>query len=140
MNKKSYQTEQKRMILAFLSENQGHHVTVGMIQAHTKEKGCSVGLATIYRNLDKFVDNGMVLKYNLPEEACSYYQFLGQPFKRSEYYFLICVKCGRIIPLPYSHINSFFTYIQEQQHFRLDNTKTILYGYCKKCNATNRIG
>ena len=130
---RNYKTEQREIIITFLCKNQGHHVTAGMIHEYIKEVGLSVGLATLYRYLDKLTENGVVLKYVVPGETSACYQYLGQPLMRSGYYFLVCVKCGKIIPLPRCYMESFLIRIQEEQHFDLDNSKTILYGYCENC-------
>ncbi len=132
---RSYKTKQKELLVAFLRDHQGHHVTVELIRQHFREKGQTVGLTTLYRNLDKLVESGAVIKYVIPKGTGACYQYLEQPVNHSKYYYLMCIECGKIIPLPCGHLEALSIHIGDEYHFRLDSAKTILYGYCGSCHA-----
>ena len=122
-----------------LREYKNCHATVEMIGQYLKEKGEPVGLSTLYRNVDTLVESGAVLKYIMPKATCACYQLLEQRVDHSEYYYLICVACGRVTPLQYSHLEGMHAYIQDKCCFILDCSKTILYGYCGSCAAMGKI-
>ena len=46
---------------------------------------------------------------------------------------LVCLKCGRFIPLECSRLEAFFDHISEEHGFELDRHHMILYGYCGCC-------
>ncbi|MBU5425951.1 transcriptional repressor [Tissierella pigra] len=131
--RKSYNTKQKKLIISYLQENKDRHVTVEMIADYLNNKGESVGQTTIYRNLDKLVKDGIVLKFIEPEDMRSHYQYLEKSYDNSDYYHLICVGCGQGVRLNCNHINELTIHMQEKHGFNLDRDRTILYGYCEEC-------
>ena len=58
-----YKTKQRDHILQFLIENQSRHVTVDDVVDHLKQSGNPVGKATVYRYMDKLVNQGDVRKF-----------------------------------------------------------------------------
>lgn len=54
-----YRTKQRDHILQFLIENQSRHVTVDDVVDHLKQSGNPVGKATVYRYMDKLVNQEM---------------------------------------------------------------------------------
>ena len=60
-----YNTRQKENLLAFLVKNKERHTNVQEISAYLSGEGISVGTATIYRQLDRLVEQGIVRKYIL---------------------------------------------------------------------------
>ena len=63
--KNTYQTKQMKELRDFLIAREGRHVTVKDICRYFDEVGKPVGTATVYRNLEKMVEAGMVAKYCL---------------------------------------------------------------------------
>ena len=57
-----YNTKQKEKLLEYLIENKDKHVNVQTISAYMASEGISLGTATIYRRLDKLVEQGIVRK------------------------------------------------------------------------------
>ena len=47
-------------LISYLKKEEGRHVTVSEISDYFTEKGISVGTTTIYRNLEKMVEEGIV--------------------------------------------------------------------------------
>lgn len=132
-SRKTYNTKQKNLILSCLHENQGRHVTVEMIIDYLKDKNESVGQTTVYRNLDKLVKDGVVLKFAAPGGMGACYEYLEQLQSHLNHYHLVCVECGQTIHLHCNHIDQLSAHIQEEHHFSLDGLKTILYGRCESC-------
>lgn len=65
-----YKTKQRDHILQFLIENQSRHVTVDDVVDHLKQSGNPVGKATVYRYMDKLVNQGDVRKFLLEDSSC----------------------------------------------------------------------
>ena len=63
--KAPYQTKQMKQILAYLQTIEGTHVTAADVCSYFKEQGINVGTTTVYRNLEKMVEQGLVAKYNV---------------------------------------------------------------------------
>ena len=65
MAKAQYKTKQMAELISYLKKEEGRHVTVSEISDYFTEKGISVGTTTIYRNLEKMVEEGIVAKYTV---------------------------------------------------------------------------
>ena len=55
-----YQTKQMKQILAYLQTIEGTHVTAADVCSYFKEQGINVGTTTVYRNLEKMVEQRLV--------------------------------------------------------------------------------
>ena len=58
-----YNTQQKTELISFLKSMQGKHVSVNQIVEHLADIDVQIGLTTIYRQLNKLVEQGFVKKY-----------------------------------------------------------------------------
>lgn len=67
--KAPYQTKQMKQILAYLQTIEGTHVTAADVCSYFKEQGINVGTTTVYRNLEKMVEQRLVAKYNVMGRA-----------------------------------------------------------------------
>lgn len=139
MNSKSeYKTKQREDILSYLQENEGKHITVNDVYEHLKEKNLCVGQTTIYRNLEKLVDNGLVNKYivdiNMP--ACFEYINPESHVCNDICFHMRCEKCGTLIHTHCDELKSIISHIQAEHNFILDPKRTVLYGICDRCRES----
>ena len=132
--KKEYQTRQKQLILTMLQGKQNEHVNAEQILSHLREIGESVGLTTVYRNLDKLVQDGVIIKYVGLEGSSASYQYIGDAAAHRNHYHLVCLQCGQLVHLNCNVIDEFAAHIQNDHHFQLDSMKTVFYGYCENCS------
>ena len=58
-----YKTKQREALLSYLMTVPGEHVTAADVCSHFRERGASIGTATVYRHLESLVDEGLVGKY-----------------------------------------------------------------------------
>lgn len=129
---KSYKTKQRDVIINALRQLNGH-TTAEALVAHLHQNGQVVGLATVYRNLDKLVNEGAVLKYTLPEGLSACYQYLDACGGEKGHSHLICTQCGGVTHLACEAVNTFATHLQQQHGYVLDKHKTVFYGRCARC-------
>ena len=71
---KRYQTRQKREIWECLSEKGSDHFTAADIAARMHQRGSSVGLTTVYRCLDRMVEEGSLRRFILDNATAACYQ------------------------------------------------------------------
>ena len=55
-----YRTKNREALLAYLRSREGEHVTVSEIHDHFRQTGSSMGVATIYRQLEQLVSEGQM--------------------------------------------------------------------------------
>ena len=133
--KHSYQTRQKELILSCLKENADRHITAEMIVSFLKDRGEPVGQTTVYRYLERLIQDSRVMKFAGPEGACACYQYVEQPENHRNHYHLVCVGCGRMIHLDCNQMDVLRKHMLSEHRFVLDSLKTILYGRCESCSG-----
>lgn len=134
MEKQKYQTKQGSQLLAYLQANPGKHITANDISTYFKGEGKSIGVATIYRHLDRFADEGVVLKYTIDSNSPACYEY-HSPTEDSAHIHCKCEKCGLLIHLLCSQFQEIEAHLQEHHQFALNPHKTVLYGLCQACQA-----
>ena len=134
--KNDYNTKQRKIILDFLKENTAH-VTALDIYEHLKTQGISIGLATIYRTLDKFVDDGLVKKFVIDEHSGACYQLLDG-VECETHFHLKCLKCGKLIHLSCNFMERMEKHIFDEHSFVVSSGKTVIYGLCADCTKTRK--
>ena len=139
MNSKSeYKTKQKEDILKYLQDNEGKHITVNDIYDHLKEMNLCVGQTTIYRNLEKLVDNGLVNKYTIDSNTPACFEYIN-PITHCENdicFHMRCEKCGVLYHTHCDELKSIIGHIKEEHDFILDPKRTVFYGICNKCKES----
>ena len=123
----SYKTKHRDEILEILQENEREHMTAGQILDELKARGVSIGVATIYRQLDRLVEEGAVNKYMVDAVTGACYEFRDGHEEKSAYVHGKCEKCGKVV-----HIEQGFS----GGGFELDCTRTLFYGICEDCRRT----
>lgn len=133
-----YKTKQREYILEFLRSCGGRHITVVEIVRHLQDSGTPVGTATVYRNLEQLVEEGMVRKYVLDGKSSACYQFLDTlPEACQEHFHLKCTQCGRLFHVSCDYLSQLEGHLLEHHGFVVDHTKTVLYGLCADCAKKN---
>ena len=130
-----YKTKQRELILSYLKNTELPHVTAGDIAAHLRSEN-PVGTATVYRQLEKMVEAGLVRKYSLDGGAC--YQYVGGDEGCREHFHLKCLSCGELIHVDCDFLCGLTPHILEHHGFEVDNSRTVMYGICCECREGGR--
>ena len=134
-SKQEYKTKQREDIIEYLQQNEGKHITVNDIYEHLKINNVAVGQTTIYRNLEKLVDTGIVNKYIVDINSPACFEYIN-PKIHSECdvcFHLRCEKCGVLLHTQCDEIKSVLNHIREEHNFIIDPKRTVFYGICDKC-------
>lgn len=130
---KEYKTKQRDLILEFFITHKSEHLTAEQVIEHLKDKGTAVGKSTVYRHLEKLVSEGSVRKYFIEEGKGACYQYIEDKEQCHNHFHLKCVECGRLIHIECGYLDETDEHILCHHNFKVDNTKTVLYGICDKC-------
>ena len=128
----NYTTKQGEAILSYIISLNGEHITAGQIAEHFDEIGFPVGLATIYRRLDKLEESGIVRKYILDGISGACYQYIIDEDSR-EYFHLKCEECGALMHLKCSLLDDVQHHVYEEHSFQINTMKTVFNGKCSRC-------
>ena len=83
-------TAARRLVLALLNDKNDHLNTEGIIKA-LRNKGFAVSVATLYQNLNKLVEAGLLVRIKGPDDLMRFDANLAP------HHHLVCTKCGKIV-------------------------------------------
>jgi len=128
-----YRTRQGDMILECLKAQGSRHMTVEDIRAALRDKGDSVGQATVYRHLDRLVREGVAVRYAGATGQGACYQYIGCGEDGRAHYHLVCSECGRMIHMECGHMDEVTAHLLEHHQFCVDRFRTVISGLCRQC-------
>lgn len=137
MSRDAYRTRQKDIILHFLKENEGRHIKVQEIYDELKKTGSPIGISTIYRYLDKLIEEGRIKRYLLDGNAAACYQYGGQHEENSHEYHLRCVKCGGLFHFQSEEIDNLSNDMRSKG-LSVNLADTVFSGKCDTCNENHK--
>ena len=121
----NYNTEQKELLLDII-KNEKHEFTVKDISNKT-----DVGLTTIYRFIDKLVQDGNLTK-EIGNDNTIYYQYLEECDHENHFY-LKCDNCGELIHVDCDCIEDLSNHIKNKHDFKINREQIIINGLCSEC-------
>lgn len=131
---KQYKTKQKELILDCIRTHQGPFITIKDITAELAARHEKVGTATIYRQLDRLEEEGIISRSTIDGIDGVCYRYLPDA-PDNVYFFLKCEQCGDLSPIDCSELQHLYEHVIEHHHVRINPSKTVLYGLCEKCLA-----
>lgn len=133
-----YKTKQQEMLLSCFKAMQGRHFTAEDVAAYFQKQNISIGIATIYRQIEKFVAMGVVQKYFLGEQNAACFQYMGEEcHKEVSHFHLKCEKCGTLIHLECHDLEQLSSHLMAEHGFALDPFRTVFYGLCENCRLAS---
>ena len=133
-NTKQYRTKQKELILSCIQAHQGAFFTSKDITSALADQGTKVGTATVYRNLERLEEEGIIARTSIEGTSSICYRFLPDA-PEDVYFFLKCEECGNLSPIDCCELQKLYEHVIEHHHVRINPTKTVLYGLCEACLA-----
>ena len=131
-NRTAYRTRAQEELLTYLKTNPGRHHTAAEIREHFDGLGTPIGTATIYRQLERFVQESIVRKYVVGPGECACYAYEEDQACESHFH-CRCDVCGRLIHLDCDELREIQAHLLEHHGFAWDSGKTVFYGVCDQC-------
>ena len=132
----TYRTRQKDKLGKFLASVRGKHLTVADVCALLRRRRKNVGATTVYRQLEKMVTEGTVIKYvtDLTTPAC--FEYIGtEDCHAPVCYHCKCEKCGKLIHVECDEIAATELHVRKHHDFVINPRRTVFYGLCGDCAA-----
>lgn len=129
-----YKTKQNKEMIAYLETRKGKHLTVSDIHEYFKAKGKAIGVTTVYRQLERMVDDGVVKKYKISNDTPACFEYIGFD-SVSEYdsYHCKCDECGKLIHLECNELKEVQKHLLNNHRFKMSAVRTVIYGVCDEC-------
>ena len=124
-----YKTKQRDEIFTYFEQHPGQYVTARELIAYADD---SMGEATVYRTLAKFVREGILHKIVNQDSGGVYYQYDPQDRHKSCFR-LECTGCGRLIRLECGFAQNMEQHIRAEHNFTVNCADTVIYGMCSDC-------
>lgn len=119
--------QRKLILLTFLESDK--HIDVRKLYSRIREKGSSIGYATVYRTMKLLTECGIAQAHHFGDGSARYEQGAGQ----NHHDHLICLNCGQIIEFENSEIEMLQDRVAGQHGFRILDHKLEIYGHCSQC-------
>lgn len=119
-------TPQRYAILEFLIEHRTHP-TADEIFRSLEDRFPNMSVATIYNNLRKFVEIGIVQEMSYGDAASRF------DFGVQKHYHAICTECGKIEDFFYPGLEDVEMASSELTGFQISEHRLEVYGLCPSC-------
>ncbi len=103
------------------------HPTADDIYSLVRMEDPNISLGTVYRNLNLLVEQGKILKIQIPHGSD---RFDG---RLDPHHHLVCEKCGQVFDIGFPNAKKLEALIMEQPDFAVTGYHLLLYGVCHKC-------
>ena len=138
MIKAAYKTRQQELLISYLEETCGKHFTAEDGRAHFEGKQISIGIATIYRQLEKLVAEGTLQKYFIDEHSAACFEYSGDDCKvETPHFHLKCELCGNLFHVECEEIQELSNHLSKEHGFAINPLRTVLYGICSSCKKSS---
>ncbi|NLB88706.1 MAG: transcriptional repressor [Syntrophomonadaceae bacterium] len=123
-------THQRAAILDVMLNNKGRHLTAEEVFNKAKEKVPNIGIATVYRTLDKLASIEVLHKTMFFGDKY-HYEVIG--IEEHHHHHIICMSCNRIIEMEEDLLHNLEAEL-ETRGFKILNHELKFYGCCPDCN------
>jgi Fur family peroxide stress response transcriptional regulator len=108
------------------------HPTAEMVHVTARQADPRIGLATVYRNLERMVDDGLIDKVTMSDGADRYDPNV------TEHVHAICDCCGEIFDISTSLSKRAQRFVADEISFEPCGCEIAVYGKCKECSCSKR--
>ena len=131
----TYMTRQQQAVLACIERFGGGCATAAELTEELHREGQSIGLTTVYRQLEKLSRQGLVHKLVTDEGAG--YQYCSHADKNA-CFLLKCEGCGAIFHMDCGHLSQLYDHLLTEHGFAINPRRTLFYGLCAKCREAQQ--
>ena len=126
-------TPQRQTILDVFLDCEGH-VEVEDLFREVQKRDSSIGVATVYRTLNLFVECGLA-RLNVLGSGQKSFEKL---YRRGHHDHLICLHCRKIVEFEHPLIEKYQLEVCQVHGFSLTQHRMEIYGTCSHCQNKRR--
>ncbi len=121
-------TAQRQAILDIINRSDKHW-DADEVAFKLKEKGISIGIATVYRGLAALAEQGLIESIQLADKK------RYERADKSHHDHLICTECGAIEEFCKPEIETLQDKVAAERGFKIQGHQLLLFGLCIGCKA-----
>ena len=130
---KEYKTKSKQQIMDYITAQQDKHFSAQQVYDYLSGEKTQINLATVYRNLDKLAEDGVLLRYKSMGSNSVMYQYAVEDKDCHNHLHMQCNRCGRIIHLECEFMHEIEEHLMREHDFSLVCEGSVILGICKEC-------
>lgn len=131
--KTEYKTKVRATLFEFLQENSDRGFSAIDLLTYLRLNIEGVNKTTVYRNLDRLCEQGIIYKYREPEHEGWFYQYSKEHSHCNTHMHGKCSLCGKLFHIEDDFIIDFQEKVQKTYGLNIDFGKTLLIGVCQNC-------
>jgi len=134
-----YKTEQKKILLDFMLNNRETPLTIEELIAlmqSSDSNSCVPGRSTIYRLMNKLVEDGTVKRFVQGNSRHFYYQIVSSEHCHHHIH-MKCTSCGKLYHMDDEDSKQLLGAVLKNTHFKVNQEETTLYGTCDTCDVAH---
>jgi len=125
-------TGSRAIILEIIRQGQGH-LDADEIYRRARARLPRLSLSTVYRNLQRFKEQGLVEEFHFDE---NHHHYEAKP--SAEHHHLICQSCGKVIEFDYPLSRHIIKNVPAARGFKVAKSELHLSGYCPQCQQESQ--
>ena len=125
-------TNQRLRILEVLESSPNRHLTAEEIYRQVKDTCPDMGLATVYRTIQLFLELQLIDRIDLNDGLVRYE--IGEAGQtKHRHHHLICRACGKVQAFEDDLLEELETKLFSELSFQVVDHEVKLFGYCREC-------
>jgi Fur family ferric uptake transcriptional regulator len=122
-------TQQRQAVIEVMHERRGEHLTAEEVLNAARQKVPNLGIATVYRTLERLAALEILYKTLLTEGR---YRYELTDLSEHQHHHILCVGCGKIFEVEEGLLDSLEDHV-EKEGFTIINHQLKIYAYCPEC-------
>jgi Fur family ferric uptake transcriptional regulator len=123
-----YRLTPQRMMVVEALHGADKHVSAEEIYAQVHARYPYANISTVYRTLELLKELGLVTEIALGDGCVRFH-----PAEKGHHHHLVCQKCGKVIDLPESALDSLEKILRDDYQFKADLKHMAVFGLCSEC-------
>ncbi|MCR5612601.1 Fur family transcriptional regulator [Treponema sp.] len=132
---KTYHTKSSELIDQFIEQKKDNGFTAIELSKYLLSRGLNLNKTTVYRNLDKLIASGRLIKLKSIINDGFIYQAAEEEKSCSDHIHFQCKNCGSVIHLDDKETKRYLQTISKKFELNLDLDSSGLYGVCSRCKS-----
>jgi Fur family transcriptional regulator, ferric uptake regulator len=121
-------TPQRRLIWEALLAEPHEHLSAEDVVTRVQERSPSVNTSTVYRTLEIFVHDGLLLRTDLGSDR-AYYELAGE----HRHHHVICQRCGKVTHVHDETLGDLRARVEKDTGYRLGEREISFFGTYPSC-------
>ena len=128
----TYMTRQQQAVLDCIRQQEGGVTATALTEALHRQ-GESIGLTTVYRQLERLAREGQI--HRIVTDEGTFFQYCDAHSGGQDCFLLKCERCGRVLHADCTHLGELYRHLAAEHHFTVDPRRTLFYGLCGRCGG-----